>query len=156
MPSSIASSRAILLVDDNPAIFAMYRDVLPAMSPFSILTAKNGVDALEQIDDYYQKGNMPPLSCIVIDVLMPELDGYQLVRVLRGDQTTADIPLVILTALAQSQQRFTGLASGADQYLTKPVSVPELLAAINAAINLTNEQRLQQLQNLVDDPEYSG
>jgi CheY-like chemotaxis protein len=152
MSSAISSSRAVLLVDDNPDIFAMYRDVLPAMSNLIILTAENGVDALEQIEAYSRK-NAKPLSCIVIDVMMPQLDGIQLVRALRGDPTTAEIPLVILTALAQDRQRFAGLASGADQYLTKPVSVPKLLAAIDTAIALSPDERLQQWRDLAESPE---
>ena len=150
--ASVSPPRAILLVDDNPDIFAMYRDVLPAMSDFLILTAENGVDALEQIDSYQAASN-PPLSCIIIDVMMPHLDGMQLVRALRGDPATAGIPLVILTALAQEHQRFAGLASGADQYLTKPVSVPLLLAAIDRAIALSPDERVRRWQALAEAPD---
>lgn len=152
MNSAISAPQAVLLVDDNPDIFAMYRDVLPAMSNFIILTAENGVDALEQIEAH-QKNGESLLSCIVIDVMMPQLDGIQLVRALRGDPTTADIPLVILTALAQDRQRFAGLASGADQYLTKPVSVPLLLATIERAIALKPDERLRQWQALAESTE---
>ncbi len=153
--ASVSPPRAILLVDDNPEIFAMYRAVLPAMSDFLILTAENGVDALEQIEAYHGANN-PPLSCIIIDVMMPHLDGLHLVRALRGDPATADIPLVILTALAQDYQRFAGLASGADQYLTKPVSVPQLLAAIDRAIALAPDERLRQWQALAEAPDADG
>jgi len=153
MSLPLSAQGTILLVDDNPAIFTMYRDVLPVMSPYTILTAHNGFDALEQVEDHQHNGNTPPLRCIVIDVMMPVLDGIQLVRALRGDPATADIPLVILTALAQDQQRFTGLASGADQYLTKPVNVPDLLAAINTAIGLSLADRQQRLHDLANTPE---
>ncbi len=142
----------VLLVDDNPAIFAMYQDVLPLMSQFQILTANNGVVALEIIEEQLKAGKPLP-SCIVIDVMMPELDGLQLVRVLRGDPTTAEIPLVILTALAQQKDKFLGLASGADQYLIKPISVPILLAAINAAIAYMPQDRRQHWQDLAENPD---
>jgi CheY-like chemotaxis protein len=149
-----AETRAVLLVDDNPAVFAMYRDVLPAMSQFIILTAENGAVALNLIEARRSAGR-PPLSCIVIDVLMPELDGLQLARALRGDAATAGIPLVILTALAQEKNQFMGLASGADQYLTKPVSVPDLLAAINTAIALSPQDRVERYRTLATDADMS-
>lgn len=150
--SSAPSPRAILLVDDNPEIYAMYREVLPMLSPYTILTAQNGVAALEAIEAH-QRAGYPPLSCIIIDVMMPELDGLQLVRALRGDPATAEIPLVILTALAQEKNKFTGLASGADQYLIKPVSVPDLLAAVNTAITLGSTDRLARWRALAEGPD---
>lgn len=152
MSASSTGQRAILLVDDNPDIFTMYREVLPLMSDFLILTAEHGVAALEQIE-LRKNANMSPVSCIVIDVMMPELDGLQLVRALRGDPDTAEIPLVILTALAQDHQRFAGLASGADQYLTKPISVPDLIAAISTAITLSPLERLRRWRDFAEGPD---
>ncbi len=143
---------SVLLVDDNPAIFAMYQDVLPLMSQFQILTANNGVAALEIIEEQVKAGNPLP-SCIVIDVMMPALDGLQLVRVLRGDPATAEIPLVILTALAQQKDKFLGLASGADQYLIKPVSVPILISAITTAIAYAPQERRQRWRDLAEHPD---
>ncbi len=152
---SPSSPPAILLVDDNPAIFTMYREVLPALSGFTILTALNGVAALELLEQLKHAGQSLP-ACIVIDVMMPELNGIQLVRALRGDPETADIPLIILTALAQDKDTFLGLASGADQYLTKPVSVDTLLNAVRTAMTLSSETRAQRLQQLAEPPETAS
>lgn len=147
-----AVSATILLVDDNPDIFMMYRDVLPQMSPYTILTAEDGVKALEVIEAQQTDGHALP-SCIVIDVMMPHLDGLQLVRALRGDPATEPIPLVILTALAQDKDHYIGLASGADQYLVKPVSVPDLLTAIAQAISQSAVTRAQRMQTMADEPD---
>jgi CheY-like chemotaxis protein len=149
MPSSPHAGRTVLLIDDNPAIFEMYRDVLPDMTGYTILTAENGVQALEIVFERCQ--SLP--DCIVIDIMMPELDGVHLVRALRGDPLTADIPLVILTALAQERDRFVGLASGADRYLTKPIDVHTLVAAIEEAMTISEATRQQRLVELAESPE---
>jgi CheY-like chemotaxis protein len=88
---------------------------------------------------------------------MPGLDGYQLVRALRGDPETADIPLVILTAVAQDKGQLSGLAAGADQYLTKPVSPQSLIAAIQQAMTLGQQERMRRLRVLAEsDMEPTG
>jgi CheY-like chemotaxis protein len=75
------------------------------------------------------------------------------VRILRGDPATANIPLIILTALVQDDERFAGMATGVDVYLTKPVPPKDLLAAIERAVAFTNAQRTQRLQSLVEASE---
>lgn len=146
--------QTVLLVDDNPDIFSMYQDVLPAMSPFQVFTAADGVEALEALDRCLNSGQ--GVDCVVVDVKMPHLDGLQLMRALRGDPRSADIPAVILTALAQDKDQFAGLAAGADQYLTKPVSVPDLITVISAAIALSAEQRTTRLRDLAETSSCDG
>ncbi len=137
----------VLIVDDNPDLLKMYQITMPLMSDdtLAIAVATDGVAALQA---FYDASPRP--ACLVIDVKMPEMDGYQLVRVLRGDPETATTPLVILTAMAQDYQRFTGLASGADQYLLKPIEPTELIAAIHRAIALSNEERERRFQKLAE------
>ena len=79
---------------------------------------------------------------------MPHLDGYQFVQAIRGDTTTEDIPLVIMSALVQDRDRLQGLMSGADQYLFKPVQLKTLIAAIHAAIQLGSTDRFEHLRHL--------
>jgi len=126
-------------------LLTMYKMTMPLMSDaaLSVTVASDGAAALEA---YFAASPRP--ACVIIDVRMPKMDGYQLARALRGDPASADTPLVILTALAQDYQRFSGLASGADQYLLKPVEPSELIAAIHRAIALSTDERELRFQQL--------
>jgi DNA-binding response OmpR family regulator len=90
-------------------------------------------------------------DCAVIDVKMPGLDGYQLVRALRGDPETAEMPLIILTALTQEHYRFAGLLAGADRYLTKPVTPSALVQAIDEVVHLSEAERAHRFRQVLDD-----
>jgi len=129
--------RTVLIVDDNPQLRDFVADSLAELGGFRVVTAADGDEGLAR---YYD--GRP--DCVVIDVRMPGLDGYQLVRALRGDPDSAQTPLVILTAMTQDRERFAGLAVGADQYLLKPVMPLDLVAAIQQAIRLTEEERLRR------------
>jgi two-component system cell cycle response regulator len=89
----------------------------------------------------------------VIDVKMPEVDGIQLVRALRGDPETAPIPIVILSALVQEADQALGLYAGADQYLTKPAKPQAVVEAIQRAIALNAEERAQRMRALAEEDE---
>jgi two-component system, OmpR family, alkaline phosphatase synthesis response regulator PhoP len=133
----------ILLVDDNPDLLKALTITLSALGNFNVATATDGGEGLEQ---FY---SVRP-DCMVIDIRMPGVDGYQLVRALRGDPETWDTPMVILTALAQDRDQFAGFAAGADAYLVKPVKPQDLAAAIRHAIATTAQQREQRMRDLVD------
>jgi two-component system alkaline phosphatase synthesis response regulator PhoP len=133
----------ILLVDDNPDLLKALTITLSALGNFTVATATDGGEGLEQ---FY---SVRP-DCMVIDIRMPGVDGYQLVRALRGDPETWDTPMVILTALAQDRDQFAGFAAGADAYLVKPVKPQDLAAAIRHAIDTTAHQRGQRMRDLVD------
>ncbi len=132
----------ILLVDDNQELLDTYADLLPLLG-YQVLTAPDGAAGLEVFE---QSPRRP--DCVVIDVRMPELDGYQLVRLFRGDPSTDQTPLVILTAMTQEVDQLRGLLSGADFYLTKPVSPETLIATIEQAIHLDAAQRLARMKEL--------
>ncbi len=137
----------VLMVDDNPELLTMYQMTMPLMSDaeLAVTVASDGAAALEA---YFAAEPRP--ACVIIDVRMPKMDGYQLVRALRGDPASAHTPLVILTAMSQDYQRFSGLASGADQYLLKPVEPSELIAAIHRAIALSADEREARFQQLAE------
>jgi CheY-like chemotaxis protein len=135
----------VLLVDDNPDLLASLSFALGSLGPFRVVTAIDGATGLEQV---YVVGP----DCIVIDVKMPEIDGFQLVRALRGDPATAHIPLVILSALIQSDDQLRGMFAGADFYLTKPTKPQELAEAIHQAIALSAKERKQRWESLLDTP----
>jgi CheY-like chemotaxis protein len=137
------TAATLLLVDDNTDLLNMLTLALKTLGNYNIERATDGVGGLEQAV------NIRP-DCIIIDILMPGLDGYQLVRALRGDPETADIPLVILTAVAHDKGQFSGLAAGADQYLTKPASPQSLIAAIQQAMALNQQERDRRLRALAE------
>lgn len=132
----------LLIVDDNLDLLELLTDGLS--DHFTIVTARDGIEGLTKFVEVRP-------DCAIIDVRMPGLDGFQLVRVLRGDPETANIPLIILTALNQDQARFAGLASGVDQYLTKPVLPSELIPAVHQAIALGQAERQRRWRELASD-----
>src|SRR5579885_629175 len=124
--------RTVLIVDDDPELLHMLTDGLELIGDFQVVQASNGEEGLEQ---FYE---VRP-DCVIIDIKMPGLNGYQLVQALRGDTDSASTPLILLTALAQDKDKFVGFAFGADQYLVKPVMPSALVAAVQRAI-MTSEQ----------------
>ncbi len=136
-----ARTYTVLIIDDNPNLLLVVATALRRLGNFQVLTATDGVAGLQLCDQHHP-------DCLVIDVRMPGMDGYQVVRTLRGDPATASLPLVILTAMAQDKDRFIGLASGVDQYLLKPIKPLDLVAAIQRAIMTNDEDRLRRLREL--------
>ena len=114
----------ILAVDDSPTVLEMIRTILES-GGYEVITAADGSEALNTA-----RTEAPDL--IVLDVMLPKLDGYKVCRLLKYDQKYQHIPIVMLTAKAEEQSMATGIRTGADQYLTKPIE-PELLLETVAA-----------------------
>ena len=138
--------RTVLLVDDNAALLDLLTSSLCHIGGFRVLNALDGGSGLE-----LSTSERP--DCIVIDVMMPGIDGFQVAHALRGDPATAEIPLVMLTALAQEENRLAGLLSGADRYLVKPVRIPDLIEAVQAAIATSRAERERALRRLAEEGE---
>lgn len=136
----------VLLVDDNVELLELLARSLQHLGRFTVVKAADGISGLEQAMA------LRP-SCMVVDVVMPGLDGFQLVRALRGDPATAGIPIVMLTALAQDYDQLAGLISGADRYLVKPVKLLDLIAAIHESIALGEADRQLRLHQLTEGNE---
>jgi DNA-binding response OmpR family regulator len=117
----MASAR-ILAVDDSPTILAMLEEILVSAG-YEVITAEDGTEALESA-----RNDKPDL--ILLDVMLPKLDGYRVCRLLKFDQKYKAIPIIMLTAKTEEQSMATGLRTGADQYLTKPVEPERLLEAV--------------------------
>jgi DNA-binding response OmpR family regulator len=133
----------VLVVDDNPDLRFLVAESLTELGGFEVVTAENGVEGLER---YYESAP----DCVIIDVKMPGLDGYQLVRALRGDASSSATPLVILSALIQERERVAGLLSGADQYLMKPVAPADLVAAIQRVLAESVQLRQERERHYLD------
>jgi two-component system, OmpR family, alkaline phosphatase synthesis response regulator PhoP len=110
--------KKILVVDDDPELVELVSFNLK-QAGYAISTAENGVEAIKKA-----RSLLPDL--ILLDVMMPELDGFAVCEILRRDSTTASIPIIMLTALSSELGRMAGLGSGATDFLSKPFS-PRLL-----------------------------
>jgi CheY-like chemotaxis protein len=142
---SMGGERTILVVDDNPDLLFLVAESLRELGNFSVLTARDGVEGLQR---YYE---VHP-ACVIIDVKMPGLDGYQLVRALRGDPETSATPLIILSALIQEHEQLAGMLAGADRYLVKPVAPADLVAVIEQVLAESAELRQERRWHVLDEP----
>ncbi|MBI3713642.1 MAG: response regulator [Burkholderiales bacterium] len=114
----------ILIVDDSPTERYFLTDIL-VKNGFSVSTAENGEDALAKI-----KADKPQL--ILMDVVMPGQNGFQITSAISRDPETQDVPVIICTSKNQETDRIWGLRQGARDYLVKPIDPQELLAKIAA------------------------
>ncbi|MGV3741589.1 MAG: response regulator transcription factor [Burkholderiaceae bacterium] len=112
----------ILVVDDSPTERYFLSDVL-TKNGFTVSTAENGEDALAKI-----KADKPQL--ILMDIVMPGQNGFQVTRAITRDPETQDVPVIICTSKGQETDRIWGLRQGARDYIVKPVDPQELLAKI--------------------------
>ena len=139
----------VLVVDDDLDLLQLLTDGLELLGNFNVVSATNGEQGLERFFEVRP-------DCMIIDIKMPGLDGYQLIRALRGDPESASTPLIILSALAQEQNQFAGLALGADDYLVKLVDINEVVAATQRAVQLSPRDREKRMQALLDRVEAAG
>lgn len=123
----------ILIVDDQAALVLLMEKIL-STAGYKVLKAYNGDEAIKVAHE-----SMPDL--ILLDVMMPGMTGYEVTKTLRQDPPTSSISIVLLTALDSTKDKVKGLEAGADDFLTKPVNVQELLARVRSMIKL---KRLQE------------
>lgn len=120
----------ILLIEDNPEMRENIAEILE-LSDYAVFTAENGKVGVE-----IAKENLPDL--IICDIMMPELDGYGVLRILSKLPETASIPFIFLTAKAEKVDFRKGMKMGADDYLTKPFEEVELMDAIELRLRKSN------------------
>ncbi|NJN79118.1 MAG: response regulator [Anaerolineales bacterium] len=124
----------ILIVDDDPRGIATLESILYNMS-YEITTAHNGATALKMASDI-----MPDL--ILLDVMMPGMDGFEVCRRIRATPKLAEMPIIILTALDDRASRLQGIEAGADDFLTKPVDRQELRLRVKTILRLDRYRTL--------------
>ena len=130
--------KKILVIEDEPEMRRNLTTIL-RLENFHVLSAPNGRIGLE-----LAKKEKPDL--ILCDVMMPELDGYGVIAALRADTETVAIPFIFLTAKGEKPDMRAGMNLGADDYLTKPVAKPDLLAAIRSRIERAVQQAVPEFK----------
>jgi two-component system alkaline phosphatase synthesis response regulator PhoP len=119
--------KRILVVDDEVDLVETIRFPLE-MEGFTVLVSYNGEDALNQA-----RKESPDL--ILLDLMLPKLDGYKVCRLLKFDERYKHIPILMLTAKTQEKDKLLGKETGADEYITKPFDIDELMKKVKAYLN---------------------
>src|SRR6516162_10022355 len=144
----------VLVVDDMPANLRLLEARLSA-EYFDVMTAGGGHEALAICE-------RAQCDIVLLDVMMPEMDGFEVCRRLKAGATTHHIPVVMVTALDQPSDRVRGLEAGADDFLTKPVSDIALIARVRSLVRLkmvTDELRMRAVTSMeigVNDPIHAA
>lgn len=131
----------ILVVDDEPSIVELIEFNLEK-SGYRVFKAENGYEALQAV-----KANKPDL--IVLDLMIPGIDGIEVCRRLKGQRESSAIPIIMLTAKNEEVDKIVGLELGADDYMTKPFSPRELMARVKAVLRRSYKDTMQQEGELV-------
>lgn len=126
----------ILLVDDNPKYL---KDALPFYG-YNVDTAVNGIEACAMLDK-----NPYKYVLVLLDVMMPEMDGWETLKKIRKNEDTKYVPVIMITAVSEEQKIISGLKLGADDYIVKPFILPNLLARIEAVLRRSNWQKKSPL-----------
>ena len=122
---------SILVVDDNPKFL---KDALP-MYGYNVDIATDGLIALKKLTDENANYNL-----VLLDVMMPNMDGWDTLKAIRKNKKTEHIPVIMITAVSEDQKVVSGLKIGADDYIVKPFILPNLLARIEAVLRRSNWQ----------------
>ncbi|MCI0396584.1 MAG: response regulator [Chloroflexi bacterium] len=126
-------SYSVLVVDDEPMARTLLRLML-VRAGFEVREAEDGYDALNKV-----KSDVPDL--MILDVMMPGIDGFAVCEALRGDQKTAGLPIIMLSAKTDVESVNRGLRLGATKYLTKPVSPDDLTRHVREALSIAEKER---------------
>jgi DNA-binding response OmpR family regulator len=118
--------KKVLIIEDDPDTSSLVAQYL-AREGYSVGIAADGVNGMRQI-----KENFPDL--LILDVILPEMDGFEVCRKLRGDAATSRLPILMLTALGEESDKVVGLELGTDDYVTKPFSPKELMARVKGLL----------------------
>lgn len=136
------SPLTVLVIEDHPD----QRDLLAIVlqrEGYRIITAANGLEALEKLET-------EPVQIALSDIMMPKMDGFELIKRVRGNPRLKSLYLILITARIQEGDRVRGLDLGADDYITKPFSFSELLARIRVGSRVVQYQKHLEYQTQVD------
>jgi len=128
--------KKLLVVEDNAELLELLRLSFKAAG-FALATATNGIEALK-------KARTVSPDLILLDLVLPELDGFAVCEILRQDAETASIPIIMFTGLGSRFTRLAGMDSGATDYITKPLSPKELVARIKLVLRRSAAPKIRQ------------
>lgn len=120
-------TKRVLVADDDPAIQKVLFQTLN-LEGYEVATASNGEEALTELE-----GDLPDV--VVLDVMMPKLDGFDVLKRIRGNPRTEGLPVILLSARSSQEDIWQGWQSGVDYYMTKPFDVEDLLKFIEHVLN---------------------
>lgn len=123
---------SVLLVDDNSKYL---KDALPFYG-YEVETACDGVQALKALE------KQKVFDIVLLDVMMPNMDGWQTLKAIRSNKNLEHLPVIMLTAVNEDQKMVSGLRNGADDYIVKPFILPNLLARMEAVLRRSARQAL--------------
>lgn len=129
----------ILVVDDTPKNIQLVANILNKLGLYEIIFAFNGRDALKRVHEN-------EVSLILLDIMMPEIDGFEVASALKLDEKYKNIPIIFITAFTDSESIKKGFEIGGEDYITKPFSSPELIARVNTHIELHKARAMLQRQ----------
>lgn len=129
---------SILVVDDNPKFLS---EALP-MYGYEVTVAEDGLEALKILNN-----ENAHFDLVLLDVMMPNMDGWDTLKAIRKNKNTEVLPVIMLTAVSEDQKVVSGLKIGADDYIVKPFILPNLLARIEAVLRRSNWQKEAHVKN---------
>lgn len=142
----------ILIVDDEASLIRMYENMLKAEG-YEFVIANGGKEALCKIDEYKD------IDLILLDVMMPDVNGYEVTKKIKSNEETRHIPVVLLTALKETSERIKGIEAGCDDFITKPFEKEELLARVRSLLRIKTQHdelknsyiKLKELEELKEN-----
>ncbi|MCX7593273.1 MAG: response regulator [Fischerella sp.] len=145
---TVKNTETILVIDDSPTNLEVLYSALSSAG-YEVLVEMDGMSGIEQV-----KNNPPDL--ILLDIMMPKLNGFETCRLLQADLSTKDIPIIFITALADIEEKVKGLSLGAVDYITKPFQQDEVLARVHLQLklrrlNIELEQQKKLLEKRVEE-----
>ncbi len=132
---------SLLVVDDEPQNLRFLNDLLS--SAYQVFTASGGRTALEMVAQL-------PIDLVLLDVMMPDMNGFEVLRCLRAQPETAELPVIMVSALAEGENVAQGLQQGANDYITKPLSIPIVVQRIHTQLmnKAFKDERQRMIENL--------
>lgn len=135
----MTSLAKILIIDDNSKLM---EDALP-MYGYEVQSAKDGLMGLKILDEN------PDFDLVLLDVVMPNLDGWETLKAIRQNDKLSKIPVIMLTSVSDANKQISGLKFGADDYVVKPFVLPNLLARIEALLRRSNWNKEEKHNNIL-------